>query len=251
MKKHTLSLLLCAGVFSATSAFAITPDEIIDGYFANTGGLAKWQSLTGVKIVGEMKQGQMAFPFVGVQLKDGRSYFQVEVQGKIIKQNVWDGKQLWNTNFMTMKAELADAETTANHKLSLNDFPDPLLGYKQKGYKVELLGEETKDGAEVYKLKVVKEPMMVDGKSVDDVSYQYFDKEAFVPLVQESEIKAGPAKGMMGQTKMSEYQEVDGLMFPFAMSQGVKDGQSAPLIISKIELNPVVTDADFAMPKAE
>lgn len=251
MKKSVFSLLLCAGVFSASSAFAITPEEIIDGYFVNTGGKAKWQAVTGVKFVGEMKQGQMAFPFVGVQMKDGRSYFQVEVQGKILKQNVWDGKQLWSTNFMTMKAELADAETTANFKLNLNDFPDPLLGYKEKGYKVELLGEETKDGTEVYKLKVVKEPVMVDGKSVEDVTYHYFDKEALVPLVQESEIKTGPAKGMMSQTKMGEYQEVDGLMFPFAMSQGVKDGQSAPMVFSKIELNPTVVDADFAMPKAE
>jgi hypothetical protein len=42
-----------------------------------------------------------------------------------------DGATIWNTNFMTMKAE-SDAEATANALLSNNDFPD-FLDYKEKG----------------------------------------------------------------------------------------------------------------------
>jgi outer membrane lipoprotein-sorting protein len=250
MKKSARALLL-GSVVCSSATFAITPDELVSGYFSATGGVEAWSKLNGVRYTGELKQGNMSFPFILVQLKDGRSYFQFEVQGKTLKQNVWDGKQLWSTNFLTMKAELADAEATANHKLSLNDFPDALFDYKQKGYTLEVLGEESKEGTEVYKVKLVKEPVTVDGKTVADVSFYYFDKQALVPLVQEEEVKSGPGKGMIAEVKFGEYQEVDGLIFPFSIAQGVKDGQSAPMIIKKVEINPAVTDADFAMPAVQ
>nr|WP_290941299.1 hypothetical protein [Haliscomenobacter sp.] len=39
---------------------------------------------------------------------------------------------------------------------------------------------------------------------------------------------------------MSDYQEVNGLFFPFALGQGVKGAGSQPIVITKIELNPQV-----------
>ena len=54
---------------------------------------------------------------------------------------------------------------------------------------------------------------------------------------------------MISETKMSDYQEVDGLYFPFSITQGVKDGAGQPITIDKIELNPTVDDAVFEFPK--
>ena len=56
---------------------------------------------------------------------------------------------------------------------------------------------------------------MVDGKEEADVTFHYFDTENFVPLAVQSEIRVGPNKGQMSETKFSDYQEVDGLYFPF------------------------------------
>jgi outer membrane lipoprotein-sorting protein len=147
-----------------------------------------------------------------------------------------------------MKAEKADAETTANQKLEMNDFPSPLQNYKENGYKLELLGKEEVDGTEVYKLKLTREPVTIDGKKVDDISFYFFDVESLVPLVTESEIKSGPAKGKISQVKLSDYQEVDGLYFPFSISQGLKNGPGATMIIAKVETNPVIADSEFQMP---
>jgi len=44
---------------------------------------------------------------------------------------------------------------------------------------------------------------------------------------------------------MSDYQEVDGMYFPFSLTQGLKGGESQPLIIMSIELNPEVNDGAF------
>jgi len=54
---------------------------------------------------------------------------------------------------------------------------------------------------------------------------------------------------MISETKMSDYQEVEGLYFPFSISQGVKDGQSQPITLDKIELNPQVDDSEFKFPE--
>ena len=145
-----------------------------------------------------------------------------------------------------MKAEKSDDESTANAKLDANDFPDSFFDYKKKGYKVELIGKETFDGAETFKIKLTKEPRTIDGVKVDDVVYYFFETESMVPIGQESEIKEGPAKGQVSQIKMSDYQEVEGLYFPFSLTQGIKGGQSQPLKIDAIEVNPTVSESDFA-----
>lgn len=250
MKNKTLSIILFS-LLSITSVHAITVDEIMSGYLENTGGADAWGKLSGIKMIGEFNQGGMKFPFEVVSLKDGRQYFKFSFQGKELKQGVFDGETMWNTNFMTMKAEKADAEATANQKLEANDFPSPLFNYKQKGYDLKYIGTEEKDGAETYKLQLTREPKTVDGKQVDDVSFYYFEVDSLVPLVTESEVKEGPMKGKIGENKLGDYQEVEGLYFPFSLTQGVKDGPGATMVVSTIELNPTVADSEFAMPAVE
>jgi outer membrane lipoprotein-sorting protein len=228
---------------------AQTADEIVDTYFENIGGKENLKSLQGMKMVAKVNQQGMEIPLEITQLKDGRQMTVINFQGKELKQGVFDGETLWSHNFMTMKAEKSDAESTENFKLNLNDFPDSFMDYKEKGYTVELMGTETIDGAETFKIKLVKEPVTIDGNKEEDVSYYFFDTENFVPIAIQSEIKSGPAKGMMSEVTMSDYQEVDGLYFPFSMTQGVKDQGSSPLTIISIELNPTIDDTAFAFPK--
>ena len=172
----------------------------------------------------------------------------ITFQGQEIMQGVYDGTTLWSTNFMTMQAEKSDAEALENFKLGLNDFMDDFIDYKDKGYTVEMLGVETIDGTEAYKIKLIKEPMTVEGQLVDDVNFYYFDKDNYVPIAVHTEVKEGPAKGMMAEETMSDYQEVDGIYFPFSMSQGVKDQGAQPVTVVSIELNPEVTDDMFTFP---
>ena len=248
MKRFFLAFI---AIITSISIQSQTADEIIDNYFENTGGKDNWAQLKGIKISASVNQQGMEIPLEIYQMADGKQMQVINFQGKEIKQGVFDGTTLWNTNFMTMKAEKSDAESTENMKLEMNDFPDSFLNYKEKGYTVELLGEETIDGTETFKLKLTKEPMMVDGKEEESVEFYFFDKESFVPIAVQSEIKSGPAKGMISQVTMSDYDEVDGLYFPFSMSQGVKGSPGAGITISKIELNPQVDDKEFMFPEQE
>jgi hypothetical protein len=244
--KWILALAILAGPFMTK---AQTADEIIDTYFENIGGIENFKNLKGIKMIAKINQQGMEIPLEIIQLKDGRQMTIINFQGKQIMQGVYDGETLWSHNFMTMKAEKSDAESTQNFKLNTNDFPDSFVDYKEKGYTVELMGNETIDGTETFKIKLVKEPITVDGNEEEDVSYYFFDTENFVPIAVQSEIKSGQAKGMIQEITMSDYQEIDGLYFPFSMTQGIKDGASSPLSIESIELNPEVDEATFAFPK--
>jgi hypothetical protein len=230
---------------------AQTADEIINNYFENTGGLENWKNLDGVKYTGEINLGQMVLPIEIIQTKKGNTITKANVQGQDFFQEVFDGETLWGTNQMTMAAEKSDSEATENYKNELNDFPDPFIDYKEKEYTVELIGNETIEGTETFKIKLTKEPIKVDGVVTDDISYYYFETENFVPIVMEQEIKSGQGKGMIIQVKFSDYEEVGGLYFAFSINQGVKDQEGSTMISMKtIELNPEIDIAMFAFPEA-
>ncbi|WP_298779992.1 outer membrane lipoprotein-sorting protein [uncultured Polaribacter sp.] len=247
MKKIGLVIVMFLGLVTN----AQTVDEILSSYYENIGGLENLKKITGIKMSASVNQGGMEIPLEIYQMSDGKQMTVINFQGKELKQGVFDGETLWGHNFRTMKAEKSDAEATANMKLDMNDFPDAFIDYKEKGYLVELMGKETIDGAETFKIKLTKEPVTVDGKKEDSVSYYFFDTENYVPIAIQSEIKSGPGKGMISEVTMSDYQEVDGLYFPFSMTQGIKGKPETqqPITFAKIELNPTVDAVSFAFPE--
>lgn len=228
-----------------------TVDEIISNYLENTGGIEAWKSINGYKMALTMNMNGMEIPIERVQFNDGKQYSKVSLQGMTMMQQVYDGEVLWNTNFQSMKAEKADDETLQNFKLDINDFPDALIDYKEKGYTAELLGTETIEGAECYKVKVVKEPRMNNGEQIDDISFYYFEVESFVVIAVESEMKVGPMAGTVGIATMSDYQEVEGMYFPFSLTQGVKDGPSQTMTVQSIEFNPEIASEVFSFPVSQ
>tara|TARA_B110000208_G_scaffold86321_1_gene109320 strand:- start:35 stop:772 length:738 start_codon:yes stop_codon:yes gene_type:complete len=223
---------------------AQTADEILSNYFKITGGEAAWNALEGIKMVGSVNQG-MEIPVEMYQMKDGKQLLKINLQGQEMTMMSFDGETMWTTNMMTMLPEKSDTETTENMKINNQDFPSPFLNYKEKGYTVEYLGKEIKEGEETDKIKLTQKPVMVDGKEEPNVSFYYFGENG-VPIIVETTMNSGPAKGQMSVSTFSDYQEVEvgGLIFPFSISQG---GQ--PINMKEIVLNPEVDAALFAFPE--
>ena len=249
MKKLQNLFLVAIVSLLTISLNAQSVDEIVGNYLENTGGAENWENVKGVRMNASINQMGMEIPIEMVQLKD-KMYTKISIQGQEIKQAVFDGETLWSTNFMSMKAEKSDQEDVDNVKNELAEFPDPFLNYKDKGFTVELMGTETVEGSDVFKIKLTKKPMVVDGEEVPNVSIYYFDSENFVPIMVHEEVMSGPGKGMIMESKMSDYQEVEGLYFPFSMTQGVKDQPGQPITIESIELNPSIDDSEFNFPES-
>ena len=241
-----LVTLICSYTINAQ-----TVDEIIDNYFENTGGVENWEKIEGVKMSAKVNQGGMEIPIEIVQLKSGKMMTTINFQGQSIKQGVFDGEVLWSTNFMTQKAEKSDEESTNMIKNEMNQFPDPFLNYKEKGFTAELVGTENVDGSETFKIKLTTTPNIIEGKEVPSISYYFFDNENFVPIQVHEEITVGPGKGMVSEIKLSDYQEAGDIYMPFSMTQGVKGQPGAPITMDSIEVNPTVDDSEFAFPESE
>lgn len=242
MKKTILSLgVFLLGMLSQ----AQSADEIIDKYFENTGGKAKYEQLKGIKSTGKVKYGVMEIPIEDIKLKDGKTWGKGVFQGMNFYQNVFDGTTLWNTNQMTMKPEKSNSEATENYKSEVESFPDPFLNYKKYGYTVELIGKEKVEGTEYFKIKLTKKPKKQDGKEVANVSYYYFDMENYVPIVVENEITEGPQAGKKILIIMGDYQEIDGFTYPYSVESKM-DGQVFMSIkFEKFEMNPTIDETIF------
>lgn len=244
MRKSILVIALSA--FSITG-FSQTADEIITNHLDVMGGLDAWSAVEGVKMgISVDAQGMTIGGYI-IYMSDGREYTTYEFQGQSIPSG-FDGNEAWETNFMTMKAERSDDETTENAKRSVGEFPSPFLNYERKGFSVELMEDDIAEGVDCYKIKLTKKPMLIDGEETENVVYHYFDKETFALIMDEQTIPSGEMAGMVAQTVYSDYDEVDGLYFPFSMTSRIKDGEGQTVTITDIELNPEVDDSLFAYP---
>jgi hypothetical protein len=227
---------------------AQSAEDIIDKYIQNLGGIEKLNSIKSIEMKAKVDYGGMSIPIQMISLRDGRTISKISFQGQEMSQGAYDGTTSWGTNFMTMKPEKNDAETTENVKRQSSDFMTPMLDYKTKGYTLELLPNETIEGVECFKLKVTKKPQLAEGKDIPNVEFYYFDKENYVPIVVEAEIPSGQMKGQISQTVFSDYQEVQGIFFPFSMTQKLKDGEGQTIVFESIEMNKAYEDSVFKFP---
>ena len=244
----TKFFLFLAFSFTSILSFSQTAEEIVATYIKIIGGADKLKSITSVQMKASVDYGGMSIPIDMVSLRDGRSVMKITFQGQEMVQMAYDGETAWGTSFMTMKPEKNEAEQTENIKRSVGDFISPLIDYKANGYTIELLPNETMEGVECFKIKLTKKPLLIDGKEVPNIEFYYIDKENFVPIVVETEIPSGKMKGNISQTVYSDYQEVDGVYFPFSMMQRLKDGEGQTIEFEKVVINQKFEDKIFLFP---
>ena len=238
--KSNFNLLLFA-LFTITASpiFSQNVDEIINYYYETVGG-KKWEEVKAMKMTANIEQGGMQIPVEVVTTRDGKTYTEVTFMGNTMTMNAFDGKKSWTTNFMTMQPEESTADDSENAKRAAQEFPNALFSCKKLGYKATLLGKEKIEGTECYKIKLDKKTMLVEGKEIPYIEYYYLDTENNVPIMIETEINSGEMKGKIAQTKLSDYQEVEGVFVPYSTTSGIKDGPSQAIQFEKVEINPSV-----------
>jgi len=222
---------------------AQTVDEIIAKNIQARGGLDKIKAVQSVKSSGTMSMGGgMEAPGTLIQKRPDMARLEFTVQGLTAVQ-AYDGKTAWQIMpFMGKKdAELMSADDKKDMELTA-DIDGPLVNYKSKGHKVELLGKEKVEGTDAYKLKIT----LKNGDVIDD----YLDTDSYLEIKQEMKRMVRGSEQEI-ESSLGDYKEVNGLMFPFAMENGVKGSQEKEkLTLSKIELNVPVDDSIFKMPSA-
>lgn len=241
MKKLFYFLLI--SLLFTTNFSAQTADEVIQSYLEKSGGEKNWEKLQATKMSAEVMAEGMEIPLEIYSTKNGKQALKINFEGTYITQFAFDGEIMWTTDLLTMEPEIGGAEITANMKLSMNDFPTPLLNYKEKGYTAELLEEEKIGKIKTYQIKLVQEPIRINGETKESVSIFYFDKKTFLPVKIKTEIVANGESSSINESYLKDYKAVKGLYFPFTIIESNQEIQ-----IKNIELNPTIDPAIFKFP---
>ncbi len=239
--KLKLGWILAIATLLSVPASAQTVEEIIAQNMAARGGMEKIKAVKSVRITGRVEVAPgMEAPFL-IELKRPE-HFRMEftIQGLTALQ-AYDGKSGWQVMPFNgnKNAEPLSPEDTKDAQENA-DFDGPLMDYKAKGNQVELVGKEEVDGAPTYKLKI----SLKNG----DVVQEFIDTESSLEVKEISTRTINGTPKVVEQT-FGDYKPVEGLMFPFALENGVRDSeQKQKIIVEKVELNVPVDDSKFVMP---
>ena len=247
MKKHLQFTILALVFCFQLSAQSVS--QLIDGYLEAVGGIEVLDEIEGMKMTGKMKISGLEFPFTQVIFKDGRQYSEIVYMGNVLKQRVYDGQHMWSINMATQQAEYDSEESVRNAELDFNDFPDALYGYEEKGYAFRIEGKEEKFDTQVYKLKVRKEDRFINGDKVPDIVYYYLDVESKISVGQETIEVDSEGNEVISIMQYGDYDDVgDGYMVPHYLSQSVNGETTFEMIVTKVEINPIIDDQEFVFP---
>jgi hypothetical protein len=234
-----LSLVLLTVVLPLCGLWAQAANDIVETYIERSGGRVAWDTIKGTKMDATVLEGGVELPITLYNTDTGKQAILVDFAGRRFAQLAFDGNTYWTTDLTTMTPLLESQETTNNVKLSMNDFPSPILNYEKNYYQLEYEGIITVDSVQTFKIKLVKEPLTINGKTVEDVSYYYFDTQNYNPV----KIKGIMPNGEPSTFRLSDYQDVQGLSFPFTIKQ-----DSTVILIKSITINPEIDGKIFEFP---
>lgn len=234
-------LLLAAwGTLYVVPLAAQSADEVVAKYYQAAGGLDKFKAVNSMRISGRMTLGQgMEAVFTRITKRPKFVRLDFTLQGVTATQ-AYDGQTAWMfVPFMGQSAPEVMPADLAKGMDEEADFDGPLVGYKERGIQVELVGQEPVEGTNTYKLKVT----LKNG----DVTYYFMDAEGYLPIRTESK------RTMQGRefnivTTLGDYKPEGGLVVPHSIEVSGQGPGSQGFVIEKVELNPTLKDDDFKMP---
>ncbi len=236
-----IGLVIVMAAVLAPVVLAQTIDEVVAKHVAAMGGADKVKAAKTVKMTGKAEIQSMEAPFVMMLKQPGMLRNEITIQGLVLVQ-AYDGKSGWAIVPFTGKKD--PEAVTADEAKELQDQADlwPLVDYKAKGNKVELLGKDKIEGTDAYQLKLTRPN--------GDVDTIYLDADSFLEIKEEG-TRTIRGSEQQSETSLSDYREIGGLMFPFAIESSIKgSAEKQKITLEKVELNVPVDDSVFKMPAA-
>jgi len=236
-------LALGVAVLLGEPAGAQTADELLAKYVAARGGAARIAAVESLRMTAKARgQGGREAVVVREAKRPGRIRLEFTVQG-VTGVYAHDGERGWQVSPLDGVLEPGPmSPEAARAAIEQGDIGGPLVDWKAKGHRVELVGRESEGGRDVWKLKVT----LKDG----DVRHVYLDAQSFLHVRTEStrEVRGRPVEL---QTTFADYRETEGVLFPHSIEVGVKGRPSRlAILVQKVEVNPALDDARFRMPEA-
>jgi len=227
----------------ASGANAQHVDEIIAKNIHARGGLEKLKAVKTLRTTVKFSDGSFRAQFRQENKRPGKVREEFIVQG-MAQIQAYDGKTGWQISPFNGRKDpdLMSADDMKGLIVD-GDIDGPLVDYKEKGHTAELVGHDSMEGTDCYKIKL----SMKNG----DIRYYYLDTDSFLELKVEIQTTI---RGALQESELyyGDYEQVNGIYYPFAVEQAQKGSSSRQQFsVEKIEQNLDLDDALFAMPLAE
>lgn len=231
-------LLFIVFLLNSNSSYSQeTIEKIIQRHARALGGKAAWKKLKTYKMVIHRNAENGSFISVATMKRPDKYRLDFKGDGENLVKS-FDGSDGWyNENGKISDMRPGEAIEMAEE----GRYYEELALSQELNYKTKLLGKEELDGKIVYKILMQKPN--------NDRQYYYVDTNTYL-IYMTSEFSEDKAyKGVEFKTKMWDYREVDGLLFPFAMELYANDQLLRSYKVDTIEVNPEILDILFKRPE--
>lgn len=206
----------------ATALSAQDVDKILDKNMEVTGGEKSWNNLNSIILKGEaMLNVDYSYP---ITIKHQRPYYKkvtFTIDGKEILNEGYDGSKGWTYSEIQKKNVVVPHYTP-------DAFDSDLLKYKQKGFKVRLVGKETYEaGKQCYNIELTKNK---------NVSHYCFDDKSYHLVMETNQDETLFYK---------DYKNFQGLSFATKIIGKPKEGGEYIIRFSNITINPFIDKKEF------
>jgi len=235
-------------VFMAVTLFSFiasaqTVDEVISKNIQAHGGLEKLKSVRSIRATAKISQGSFRAEFRQENKRPDKVREETIIQGLVAIQ-AYDGKTGWQISpFGGRKDPELMSQDDMKSLVVDADLDGPLVDYKEKGHRAELVGHDSVEGTDCFKIKL----SMKNG----DVRYYYLDADSYLELKLEIQTTI---RGALQESEMyyGDYEQVNGIYYPFAIEQAQKGSASRTQIsVEKVEQNVLLEDAHFSLPATQ
>jgi hypothetical protein len=234
-------LLAC----SPSSPPPLTVDDIVAAHVAARGGEERLKALGSIRESGTVTGSGGKVAQVVLELaRPGRIRLEFAFQGTV-SVFAHDGETGWQVAPLQGQFE-PQVTGPANHAVAgvdQRDVEGPLLGWRDKGYRVELVGRERLPSGEAFKLEVT----LAGGA----VRHHYIDV-ATHHLVRTDITRVGMIDGQTVelQNTYSDFRDVEGIVFPYVIESRAEDRPEVITVnVETIELDPDLDEARFHFPQ--
>ncbi|HMD43443.1 MAG TPA: outer membrane lipoprotein-sorting protein [Candidatus Acidoferrum sp.] len=219
---------------------AQTVDEIIAKNVEARGGFDKLRAIKTLKMTARFSSGGFRAEYVQENKREDKVRENLIIQA-MAQVQAYDGHSAWQINpFGGRKdPELMSQDDTKSLIIDA-DLEGPLVDYKQKGHTAELMGHDSVEGTECYKIKLT----LKNG----DIRYYYLDTDSFLEIKFENQSKVRGAF-QYTDTLLGDYERVDGVYFPFSIESAETGTENwSRFTVEKIEPNVPLDDSLFSLP---
>lgn len=235
------ALALLVVFFSACSSPSPV-DEIIDSNLAARGGKDRIQALNSIRQTGLVTaSGGRVARVVRETKRPGLFRLEFSYQGtkSVFAHDDTSGWQVAPLQGQLEPEKMAPEDDAAGG-VDQRDVEGPLVNWRKKGHKVELVGSKMLPGGEAFKLKVI-----LKGGAI---RFDYVDVESR-QIVRSDGMRIIRGRPTQVEMTFSDFREVDGLIFPYRAETRSKERPGVlTFTIEEIELNPDLDDARFEFP---